>query len=561
MADVKISALPSATSVTTSTVIPVVQGGTTEKATLAQVSAAITGNYTFSANTISLPNFTDASIDLVGLTTRSVPVYNPLGIPTGSGSGGGYTFPPTGTYELSSSLTWESTYGVSLTLTTLFSPTVNQDLLDSVSYWNIGDTFDFVYAVGASNPFTLVSTTLTLTSIPVEQATGNPSIKTWTFNVDKVIPADRSTNFSPNTVAINNYPYKTNSTYTFNGSGEFISDSALIGNVYVSDNIITPMPIVTIDAYGQTTSTPQPLVINGNSQILGNLQVLANNITLGTAAGATNQGDYSVAIGLDAGNISQGANAVAIGHNAGYNNQGANSIAIGRSAGITLQGERGVAIGLQAGYQSQGTAAVAIGAGAGFNTQSNQTVAIGGGAGNDGQQYESVAVGAAAGGTAQQQRSVAVGSSAGAQNQGSGAVALGYTAGYDTQGNNAVAIGTAAGGLNGKQGDYSIAIGMWSGTATGGARGGANAISIGYQAGMSAVGNNAMVLNSSGQLINSSGANTIVLNATTPANPYISQANSFFVNPVRNGGTGGSLPSGFYQMAYNPTTKEIIYWS
>lgn len=42
-----------------------------------------------------------------------------------------------------------------------------------------------------------------------------------------------------------------------------------------------------------------------------------------------------------------------------------------------------------------------------------------------------------------------------------------------------------------------------------------------------------------------------VLNNTT--------ANSTCIAPIRQV-TGGSLPSGFFNMAYNPTTKEVIYW-
>ena len=33
-----------------------------------------------------------------------------------------------------------------------------------------------------------------------------------------------------------------------------------------------------------------------------------------------------------------------------------------------------------------------------------------------------------------------------------------------------------------------------------------------------------------------------------------------FVKPIRQV-VNGSLPSGFYNMAYNPTTGEIIYWT
>lgn len=53
--------------------------------------------------------------------------------------------------------------------------------------------------------------------------------------------------------------------------------------------------------------------------------------------------------------------------------------------------------------------------------------------------------------------------------------------------------------------------------------------------------------------------NTIILNATDGALNSTSTS-SFYVKPIRHI-TNGSLPSGFYNMAYNPTTGEIIYWT
>ena len=41
----------------------------------------------------------------------------------------------------------------------------------------------------------------------------------------------------------------------------------------------------------------------------------------------------------------------------------------------------------------------------------------------------------------------------------------------------------------------------------------------------------------------------------------VNYATSTLAASVSNGGTSGTLPAGFLQMAYNPTTGEIIYWS
>jgi hypothetical protein len=53
---------------------------------------------------------------------------------------------------------------------------------------------------------------------------------------------------------------------------------------------------------------------------------------------------------------------------------------------------------------------------------------------------------------------------------------------------------------------------------------------------------------------------SIIINATgAPLENTVT--GTTVIQPVRNGGTGGSLPVGFFQMGYNPTTGEIIYWS
>jgi hypothetical protein len=71
---------------------------------------------------------------------------------------------------------------------------------------------------------------------------------------------------------------------------------------------------------------------------------------------------------------------------------------------------------------------------------------------------------------------------------------------------------------------------------------GASAVAIGFYAGQTSQANNSIILNATGS----------ALNQTT--------ANTFTVKPVRNGGSSG-LPAGFYQMAYNPTTGEIVYYT
>ena len=147
-----------------------------------------------------------------------------------------------------------------------------------------------------------------------------------------------------------------------------------------------------------------------------------------------------------------------------------------------------------------------------------------------------IALGALAGSTSQGIDAVAIGNIAGETSQGSSAVAIGYSASYTNQGANATAVGLAAGSVS--QGAFSVAVGIGAGNDSQGA----NAIAIGAYAAQTNQADNSIVLNATG------GA----LEQTTP--------NTFTVKPVRNGGTSG-LPAGFYQMAYNPTTGEIVYYS
>ena len=179
-------------------------------------------------------------------------------------------------------------------------------------------------------------------------------------------------------------------------------------------------------------------------------------------------------------------------------------IALGQNAGNTSQGTQAVAIGVSTGNSTQGNQAVAIGSAAGVTTQGNNAIAIGRQAGFENQGLQTVAIG----------------TFAGALTQGNNSVAIGRSAGLDSQGANSIAVGNSAGQTNQ----------------------GLNSIAIGPDAGLSNQANNSIILNASGGSLNQTTANT------------------FTVKPVRNGGSSG-LPAGFFQMAYNPTTGEIVYYT
>lgn len=140
--------------------------------------------------------------------------------------------------------------------------------------------------------------------------------------------------------------------------------------------------------------------------------------------------------------------------------------------------------------------------------------------------------------TGQGNNSVAIGVLAGKVSQGTNSVAIGGGAGDSQQGNGAVAIGSNCAAS--RQGNYGIAIGDGAGNY----RQGTNSVAIGQNAGGNTQADNTIILNASGSFVNG-----------VPA-----QTNSFYVKPIRTI-VNGSLPSGFFNMAYNPTTSEIIYWS
>ena len=94
-----------------------------------------------------------------------------------------------------------------------------------------------------------------------------------------------------------------------------------------------------------------------------------------------------------------------------------------------------------------------------------------------GQGQYATAVGYRAGQTFQGDAAVAVGYEAGGVNQNIATVAVGNFAGYSNQGNNSVAIGSQAG--QGTQSANAVAVGGYAGTTTQGV----NAVAVGYKAG------------------------------------------------------------------------------
>ncbi len=278
------------------------------------------------------------------------------------------------------------------------------------------------------------------------------------------------------------------------------------------------------NAYSTDGKTWTPYNISGLSSGLGidfnyrNMNNILNTISIGNTAGYENQGDHSIAIGYGTGKTKQTKESVAIGVRSQENSLSSSirCVAIGYECQNSGAGNVSVAIGDRSGRDNQGGGSIAIGSAAGFSDQGEYAVAIGRVAGAESQ-------GASA---------VAIGFDSGKHNQGSGAVAIGYSAGFTGQGVNSIAIGNNAGVSQPDLGQPS----------------------------------NSIILNASGNVVNTTSSNSIILCAT--GSGFTGTTNGFFVEPVRKipGITYGSLneytvpPDNFYNMAYNPNTGELIYY-
>jgi hypothetical protein len=278
---------------------------------------------------------------------------------------------------------------------------------------------------------------------------------------------------------------------------------------------------------GQESQGNSAVAIGDNAGY-GTQQVGA--VAIGLTAGQTNQGQNAVAIGSRAGNASQQTQSVAIGVDAAADSQGQNSVAIGPSAAANTQGQKAVAIGLYAGNTSQGDSAVAIGDNAGSNVQGGNTVAVGYYAGNNTQHEAAIAIGQFAGQDNQGNSAVGLGKWAGQEGQHEYAVAVGTAAGAFSQGNSAVAIGDNSGHTGQKS--LAIAIGQQAGYFLQGA----NAVAIGAHAGDDHQGNNSIIINATGNIVDQRTDNT------------------FTVAPVRN--DTSNVTNALY---YNTATFEISY--
>ena len=318
------------------------------------------------------------------------------------------------------------------------------------------------------------------------------------------------------------------------------------------------------------------------------------SIAIGHDAGKKCQQGSAIAIGRWAGACCQEMNTVAIGRYAGQCYQNYGSVAVGKYAGNYGQSSYGVAIGYGAQQNYGSCNAIAIGHDAGRCEQGGSAISIGHEAGECCQDFRAIGIGRWAGAGCQGSQAVAVGALAGRCDQGQCAIAIGRHAGLVYQGNNAVAIGHEAGqGLEdqyqycrpqasfvsgGGSGETTFIVssvagiypgmepqgsnlnpctvtavntgtneltlsagtaGQLSGTYSFYGSQGDEAIAIGAYAGRSVQHDNSVIINASGNEVNSAGTGTVVIKT---------------VRMVESA-------SGFYPCYYNPDTGELVYFT
>jgi hypothetical protein len=226
------------------------------------------GGTEITANTINLPNFTDGQINVTG----NVNTLNQVTLSTAGGSSitswrivhqhdaNGETVQiyqntteatePTGTIP-----DFANSFPAGDTLTVVIDGTTHTVVLPAAfTYTNTSDGFGgrfHIYGVLLDpNPYS-----------------GPGSITYFTNNnIMSGEMYDATASYGLN--------IQTDYSYTFSQTGEFISDSALVGDVLIVDDIITP---VTLDSYGLIDSNATgTLTVNGNLNVTGNTTGIVN---------------------------------------------------------------------------------------------------------------------------------------------------------------------------------------------------------------------------------------------------------------------------------------------
>ena len=336
----------------------------------------------------------------------------------------------------------------------------------------------------------------------------------------------------------------TGSTFTFRPAVQYSLPTAVAGTsitgtlggvipdgttITISSGVISSVNYLPANAAGVLTNNGTGTLTWAASSGLPGGTDGSGSLYVGVSTSATN-GSIVVGYGSNSGGAT---NAVVLGQFAGQQS-GNNSVNIGYYTGTgATQGANTVSIGYNTGVTYQGTNSIAIGALAGFGSDNNTASYV---LQNN---YTNPSIDA------------------------SGNINTGvYLWGLNI-GSKVTITGTQAGtgSITGYTSGNTYYVIAWNG----------GTIQLSSSPGGSAISSTAgslygITITGAG---NAQAANTIILNATgSIVEGVANQTNSFYVAPVRGVTSTGSwsnpthqLPSGFYMVAYNPTTKEFIYWS
>jgi hypothetical protein len=388
---------------------------------------ASTGDFTFSANTITLPDFTDGVLNVTGKVSTST------------------------------NFSWSYSNNAAL-----WNNNQNNTTSRAFMYISAGDNMNnFDLSIGNnSNPVSDDSAAIALSQLPVGTVltlSGTSGVTynrvctlatQFTFNGTTWVASVSDVSGSTNTFNVTSLNYlaesdvQTDYTYTFSQTGEFISDSALIGDVLISNDIITP---VSLDSYGETQSGT--LTINGDLDVLGEISI--DGVPLNfevTPADVGITAINSISAGQSYQSIGLGLNAF----NSGANEQlPAQAYAFGQDAFKNYSGSQGIAIGFEAAkFLTAGSYGVFIGSGVLSNITSGflgaYNIAIGTAAGPM-SASSSIENTTCVGVSARTSSALTTAIGSGANAYGTRSTAIGYGAGSSTQlGENSTAIGNLA---------------------------------------------------------------------------------------------------------------------
>ena len=258
----------------------------------ANTGGGSTGDFTFVANTITLPDFTDGVLNVTGnvggvaLVTLDTLTY---GVDYGTGSGTDYDI--SANFGVSPKRLIIRTVGTQITSDDVFA-------LELASKMTTGSLLSIVGGEGQPDQ-SLIPVTAGLVYSATGGASGDPA---WIAEIPTLERSYGGPYAEASLAAFSVQEYEdtrvaTDFEYTFSQTGEFISDSALIGDVLISDDIITPLAL---DSYGVFDPTQTgTLTVNGDLDVLGTITnegIPRQNFLNSSVSGITPSADYDSAV-------------------------------------------------------------------------------------------------------------------------------------------------------------------------------------------------------------------------------------------------------------------------